>query len=187
MKKEITLVIPTPILSSKELTEKDKLIFGLHYAYFKKGNTTFETNIEIGERLLLHPNTVTKSNTLFEENQLLKRENSNYVVVKETLEMLEKPNNDVEEIFIPFEVYSKDMKAGAKLLWGEYNRFRDTTNGYIVKREKTAEYIGSSIASITNWTKELEDKGMLEEYDVNYGKKGSQKMVRTKNFNKEEE
>lgn len=107
MKKEITLVIPTQILSSKQLTEKDKLIFGLHYAYFKKGNTTFETNIEIGERLLLHPNTVSKSNTLFEENQLLKRENSNYVVVKEILDTLEKPNNEVEEIFIPFEVYSR--------------------------------------------------------------------------------
>ena len=163
------------------------MIFGLHYAYYKKGNTTFETNIEIGERLLLHPNTVTKSNTLFEENQLLKRENSNYVVVNETLKMLEKPNNEVEEIFIPFEVYSKDMKAGAKLLWGEYNRFRDSPKGYIVGRGKTAYFIGSSIASVTNWTKELEAKGMLEKYDVNYGKKGSQKIVRTKNFNKEEQ
>jgi len=187
MKKEITLVIPTPILSSKQLTEKDKLIFGLHYAYFKKGNATFETNIEIGKRLLLHPNTVTKSNTLFEENQLIKWENSNYLVLKETLEMLEKPNYEVEEIFIPFEVYSRDIKAGAKLLWGEYNRFRDTPSGYIVEREKTAQYIGSSIASITNWTNELDKEGMLEDYDVNYGKKGSQKMVRTKNFSKKEE
>ena len=186
MKKEITLVIPTPILSSKELTEKDKLIFGLHYAYFKKGNTTFETNIEIAERLLLHENTVGKSNKLFEENQLLKRENSNYVVVKEILDTLEKPNNEVEEIMIPFEVYSRDINAGAKLLWGEYNRFRDTEAGYIVRREKTAMYIGSSIASITNWTKQLEKEGLLKEYKVNYGKKGSQRMVRTKNFNKEE-
>lgn len=187
MKKEITLVIPTPILSSKELTEKDKLIFGLHYAYFKKGNATFETNIEISERLLLHENTVGKSNKLFEENQLIKWENSTYVVVKETLETLEKPNNEVEEIFIPFEVYSRDIKAGAKLLWGEYNRFRDTEKGYIVGREKTAEYIGSSIASVTNWTKELDKNGMFEQYNVNYGKKGSQKIVRTKNFNKKEE
>ena len=185
MKKEITLVIPTSILSSKELSEKDKLIFGLHYAYFKKGNATFESNIEIGERLSINKNTVGKSNTLFEENQLLKKENSNYVVVKETLKMLKKPNNEVEEIFIPFEIYSKDIKAGAKLLWGEYNRFRDTQKAYIVGREKTAEYIGSSIASVTNWTKELEEKGMLEEYEVNYGKKGSQRIVRTKNFNKE--
>ena len=63
MKKEITLVIPTSILSSKELSEKDKLIFGLHYAYFKKGNATFESNIEIGERLSINKNTVGKSNT----------------------------------------------------------------------------------------------------------------------------
>lgn len=187
MKKEITLVIPTPILVSKQLTEKDKLIFGLHYAYFKKGKTTFETQKEIAERLLLHPNTVGKSNKLFEENQLIKRENSNYVVVKETLETLEKPNNEVEEIFIPFEVYSRDIKAGSKLLWGEYNRFRDKEKGYIVARGKTAEYIGSSIASVTNWTNELEKEGMLEEYNVNYGKKGSQRMVRTKNFNKEQQ
>ena len=123
--------------------------------------------------------------SLFEENQLLKKENSNYVVVNETIKMLKKPNNEVEEIFIPFEIYSKDIKAGAKLLWGEYNRFRDTEKAYIVGREKTAEYIGSSIASVTNWTKELEEKGMLEEYEVNYGKKGSQRIVRTKNFNKE--
>src|SRR5690606_7534981 len=99
----------------------------------------------------------------------------------ETLETLEKPNNEVEEIFIPFEVYSRDIKAGAKLLWGEYNRFRDTEKGYIVGREKTAEYIGSSIASVTNWTKELDKNGMFEQYNVHYGKKGSQKIVRTKN------
>lgn len=185
MKKEITLVIPTPILSSKELSEKDKLIFGLHYAYFKKGNATFESNIEIAKRLLLHANTVGKSNTLFEENQLIRKENSTYVVVKEMLDTLEKPNNEVEEILIPFEVYSKDIKAGAKLLWGEYNRFRNTEEGYKVRREKTAEYIGGSIASVTNWTKELYDNGMLEQYEVNYSKKGSQRIVRTRDFNKE--
>lgn len=132
MKKEITLVIPTSILSSKELSEKDKLIFGLHYAYFKKGNATFESNIEIGERLSINKNTVGKSNTLFEENQLLKKEDSNYVVEKETLKMLKKPNNEVEEICIPFEIYSKNIKAGAKLLWGEYSKFLNINVGFFI-------------------------------------------------------
>lgn len=186
MKKEITLVIPTPILSSKQLSKEDKLVFGLHYAYFKKGSVTFETNIEIGKRLLIHSNTVSKSNTIFEDNNLIKKESSNYVVVKETLDTLETPDIKVEEIHIPFEVYSKDMKAGAKLLWGEYNRFRDTEKGYIVRRNKTADYIGSSIASVTNWTKQLEKEGLLKEYTVKYGKKQNQRMVRTKNFNEEE-
>jgi|SRR5690606_1140481 len=188
MKKEITLVIPTPILNNKELSKEDKLVFGLHYAYFKKGNTTFETNKEIGKRLLIHPNTVSKSNTIFEDNNLIKKENSNYVVVKETLNTLEENDDtEVKEIHIPFEVYSrKNINAGAKLLWGEYNRFRDTPTGYVVRRKKTAEYIGSSIASITNWTKQLEKEGLLKEYTVKYGKKQNQRMVRTKNFNEEE-
>ena len=104
MKKEITLVIPISILVSKQLSDADKLVFGLHYAYFKKGKATFETNIEIGKRLLLHVNTVSKSNTLFEENQLLKRENSSYKVVEEILETLERPNFILSTFCLQFQL-----------------------------------------------------------------------------------
>lgn len=51
---------------------------------------------------------------------------------KETLKMLKKPNNEVEGICIPFEIYSKDIKAGAKLLWGEYSKFLNINVGFFI-------------------------------------------------------
>lgn len=187
MKKEISLVLPTAILIRKEIKPKYKLVFGLHYAYFKKGQSTWESNIEIAKRLSIHPNTIGNIHTLFEDNNMLIKQNGAYEVVKQTIEQLEKSDIGVEEIIIPYEVYSKQLSAGAMLLWGEYNRFRDTEKGYFVEREKTAKYLGSSIASITNWTKELDENGMLEQYDINYGRKGSQRIIRTKDFRKEEQ
>ena len=186
MKKEIGLVIPTSILESKGLKPSDKLVFGLHYAYFKKKGTTTITQKEMGEILNLHANMVSKSNKILEDNQLIKQGNYGFEVVKHFLDQLEKVEKTTEEIILPFEVYSKKLNSGAKLLWGEYNRYKDTEGGYFVKRETTANNIGSSKASVSNWTRELAVEDMLQ-YDIDYGRKGSQRTVRTKNFNKKEE
>lgn len=187
MKKEIGLVIPTPILSSKGLKDSDKLVFGLHYAYFKKNGITTITQKRMGEILQLHANMISKSNKTLEDNQLIQKVKGGFEVVKTIVDQLQKVEKTTEEIILPFEVYSKDLNIGAMLLWGEYNRYRDSEKGYFVEREKTAQYIGSSEASVSNWTTELYENGMLDEYTVNYGEKGSERIVRTKNFNKEVE
>jgi|GEM_PF-5983920 len=187
MKKEIGLVIPTSILGSKGLKDSDKLVFGLHYAYFKKMGITAITQKKMGEILHLHPNMVSKSNKTLVENQLIQKAKGGFEVVKTIVDQLQKVEKTTEEIILPFEVYSKKLNIGAMLLWGEYNRYRDTEKGYFVEREKTARFIGSSEASVSNWTTELYENGMLEEYTVNYGEKGSERIVRTKNFNEKEE
>lgn len=159
--KEIALVIPTAILKDANLKERDKLVFGLHYAYFKKERATYLTNIQIGKKLQLHYNDVGKSHKTLEQRQLLIKEDNVFKVVEQTVVEMQKNIEGAQQIILPYLVYSKKLNKGAMLLWGEYNRFKNQKEGCYSHRQTIADNIGGSLASITNWSKELEDADLI--------------------------
>ena len=163
IKKEIALVIPTAILqiSSKELSHNDKLVFGLHYAYFKKEGATYLTQKEIGKQLGLHENIIVGNHKRLKNKQLLVEEGGVHKVVEQTVGELQKDIIGAQQIILPYLLYSRKINSGAKLLWGEYNRFKNKKEGHFVKRVTTANNIGSSIASVTNWSNELEEAKLI--------------------------
>lgn len=162
MKKEITLVIPTSILSSDKLNPNDKLVFGLHYAYFKKGQKTYETIVGMSKKLRLHTNIISKSCSKLVKLNYLKKEDGVYFVQKEIIEQLQTQIKGTEEVLLPFELYSMKISSGSKLLWVEYNKYKNKEEGYYSLRKTTAENIGSSTASVTTWKKELYLHNMIE-------------------------
>ncbi len=162
MKKEITLVIPTSILSSDKLNPNDKLVFGLHYAYFKKGQKTYETIVGMSKKLRLHTNIISKSCSKLVKLNYLKKEDGVYFVQKEIIEQLQTQIKGTEEVVLPFELYSMKIISGSKLLWVEYNKYKNKEEGYYSLRKTTAENIGSSTASVTTWKKELYLHNMIE-------------------------
>lgn len=163
MKKEIALVIPTSILikSIKELNANDKLVFGLHYAYFKKGGKTLLTQKEIGEKLDLHANIVSRCNLKLIDKNYLRKVKGDFEVVEEMINELPQPDG-TKEIILPFEVYSrKNISGGEKLLWGQYNKFRDSENGCYQTKETIANNIGSSKISVGSWKDKLYQQRMI--------------------------
>lgn len=162
MKKEITLVIPTSILSSDKLNPNDKLVFGLHYAYFKKGQKTYETIVGMSKKLLLHTNIISKSCSKLVRLDYLKKEDGVYFVQTEVIEQLQAQIKGTEEVLLPFELYSMKISSGSKLLWVEYNKYKNKEEGYYSLRKTTAVNIGSSTASVTTWKKELYLQNMIQ-------------------------
>lgn len=179
MKNEIALVIPTSILikNIKELNNNDKLVFGLHYAYFKKGGKTVLSQKEFGKKLDLHPNIVSRCNLKLVKYNYLKKIRGDYEVVEDTINQLPHPNG-TKEIILPFEVYNrKNINGGEKLLWGEYNKFRDSEFGCYQTKETIATNIGSSKISIGSWKDKLFEQKMIY-----YGEYQNRQSVFTVDF-----
>lgn len=179
MKDKIALVIPTSILilRNKELNANDKLVFGLHYAHFRKQRPTLETNIEIKELINLHPNIVSRCNLKLLKKQYIKRVTGGFEVIEETLNQLSQPKGTME-IILPFEVYGrKNIGGGEKLLWGEFNKFRNTEYGCYETKETVANNIGCSKISVISWERKL-----LEQRMIQYGEYRNKRTVFTVDF-----
>lgn len=182
MKKQLNILIPYQILSLRDLTPSDKLIYGFHYCLKGKKGYLEYTNIEISKKLNIHFNKVGRSHKELVEKGFLNKEkrrfsiNNKYMEIKTSL-------NDKRDILLPFEVYSSNnILSGSKLLWGEYNSISKGEIKYFMRRSKTSLRIGVSEQSITNWTKELDDNGFLKMYNNIYGYNTTQRIVITKTF-----
>lgn len=192
--KKTDIKIPAEILSNDVLSLNDKLIYGLHYSYSLKKKHTHLTNIEIADIFCLNVNTVSKSHqTMYKLGYLEKVKKKEIIIVEAKLKELKvqqktkptKAEKDRRDIILPFEVYHTELKTGAKLLWGEYNTFRDTKDGYKATREYAAKRLNVDENSISNWTIELNDNDFFEEYDLKISSDGSQRVVRTKQYKRE--
>lgn len=194
--RQTNIKIPSAILiiSTKELNFNDKLIYGLHYSYSLKGKITHLTNKEIGAILNIKENTVQNSRKkMCELGYLVRLKKGQLTIVEEKLTQLEeeqqskstKAERDLRAILLPFEIYNSDLVGGAKLLWGEFNTFRETKDGYKSMREYTSKRLSSSESSISNWTTLLNDKGFLDSYNYNRSHNGSQRTIRTKHFERD--
>ncbi|BEV05936.1 hypothetical protein [Chryseobacterium gambrini] len=191
--KKLIIEIPFEILSNQELSLNEKLMLGLDFSLKKKLGFNQMTNKKIGEILSLHPNIVGYCRkNLLEKQYLLKKGRQyfltdHYKSIQEleinNAERLE--NKDRRNIKLPIEIYShKELKTGVKLLWGEYNSISKSIIEYFAKREYTAKRLNVSVESISNWTKALYEKGLLEEYRVKSGYCTRQKIIITCSFDK---
>ena len=155
MKKEIALVIPLSILADKELNAKDKLLYGLHYAYFKKSGQTYLTSIEIAALLQLHQNRVGEGNAILIQRGLLEKVKGSFKIVESNIDKAE------DYVLLPFELYHLDLTPNLKLLWAKYNRFGKAEKGYFALRETTATNIGVKESTVSSLTTKLEALNMI--------------------------
>lgn len=192
--KKLNIKVPPAILTNRELSITEKLILALDYSFSLKNGFNILTHIDVAELLQLHKNTVQKSRKRLIENGYLVKdtEDKRKFILTDKLKDVEIPlvngKKDNRTIIIPFDIYNHpDLQEGSKLLWGEYSSMSKTEKGHFQKRETTAKRFNVSTDSITNWTKELDKYGFLDEYTIKSGYHTKQKIVRTKDLKKDQE
>lgn len=192
--KKLNIKVPPAILTNRELSITEKLILALDYSFSLKNGFNILTHIDVAELLQLHKNTVQKSRKRLIENGYLVKdtEDKRKFILTDKLKDVEIPlvngKKDNRTIIVPFDIYNHpDLQEGSKLLWGEYSSMSKTEKGHFQKRETTAKRFNVSTDSITNWTKELDKYGFLDEYTIKSGYHTKQKIVRTKDLKKDQE
>lgn len=177
--KQLSLSIPGRLLASG-LTLNQKYILGLDFSLNMKLGYNSYSHIEVGKMIKLHPNIVGSSRKALVEQRLLVKIGRKYYPTKKALEFLE---DDKGQILLPFDLYTlSNVNAGAKLLWGIYNFISRGFRDYFALRETTAAKMNVSVGSITNWTKELNQKRLLKVYEHRNGYCTSQTVVVTCTF-----
>lgn len=177
--KQLSLSIPGRLLASG-LTLNQKYILGLDFSLNMKLGYNSYSHKEVGKMIKVHPNIVGSSRKVLIEQRLLEKNGRKYFLTQKALEFLE---NDKGQIILPFDLYSlSDMSTGAKLLWGVYNFISRGFRDYFALRETTAAKMNVSVGSITNWTKELNQKKLLKMYEQRNGYCTSQTLVVTCSF-----
>ena len=171
------------IVENNELNPTEKLILFLSYTFSKsKLGYTVLTNKEIGEIFSINENTIGKYRKKLVERGYEVKEKNKYYLTDKYLEVNPKSKRDLK---IPYEVYSKKISSGSKLLWGEHNSL--SNRGKIesfASREYLSNRLNCSIDSITNWTNELIESDLLSDYNL-VGSGGSrQRRVKTIDFSK---
>jgi len=182
--RQLTLKIPSKILSDKNLSFNQKLILGLDYTLSKKKGYNKMSNKNIAAMFNLHVNIVSYCHKQLLYHQYILKQHGKFVLTdlyKQT------EVEDFREIFLPYQIYNhKTLSAGAKLLWGEYNSISKGVKQYFASRAYSANRLNASVESITNWTKQLNDNNLLKSYHHNTGFCKSQRVVVTIEFNEGE-
>lgn len=156
------------------------MILGIDYCFKQKLGFNTMPNTQIGDLLHLHPNIVSKARKNLLKQGFLRKEKRNYYLNDTPLF---DQHQDTRDLIIPYWVYNDpNLSTGAKLLWSEYNSFKDNKKGYFASREFTSNRLGCSVESISNWTKELHQKGFLKNYEVKSGYCTKQKVIITCTF-----
>ncbi len=177
--KQLSLSIPGKLLVSG-LTLNQKYILGLDFSLKGKFGYNSYSHKEVSKRIKLHPNIVASSRKALVEQRLLEKNGRKYFLAQKALEFLE---DDKGQIVLPFDLYNiSDLNTGAKLLWGVYNFISRGFRDYFALRETTATKMSVSVGSITNWTKELNQKNLLKMYEHRNGYCTSQTVVVTCTF-----
>lgn len=177
--KQLNLSIPGKVLAS-DLSLNQKYILGLDFALSQKRGSNSYLHSEVGEFLGLHPNIVAKSRRALVIQGLLQKNGRNYKLTEKGLEFAE---DDKGMIILPYDLYTcKDLGTGPKLLWGVYNFISRGFRDYFAQRETTAAKINVSVGSITNWTKELNQKKLLKMYEHENGYCSRQTLIVTCTF-----
>lgn len=177
--KQLSLLIPGKLLASG-LTINQKYILGLNFSLKEKFGYNSYSHKEVGKMVNLHPNIVGSARKALVEQRLLLKNGRKYTLTHKALEFSE---DDKGQVVLPFDLYSlSNVNTGAKLLWGVYNFISRGFRDYFALRETTAARINVSVGSITNWTKELDQKRLLKMYEHRNGYCTSQTVVVTCSF-----
>ena len=172
--------IPKGIISNKDLTDLEKLLLSIDYT-LREGKEGYNSyfNTDIAKMLNVHHPQISTARKNLLKSGFYKKEGRKYTLTKHLDSFVGKDDRDL--LLVP-EVYQMKLDAGAKLLWAEYNSLSKTKGGYFAKREYTAEKLGCSKTSISNWTKKLREKELLELYEIKSGYGSKRRIVRTKTF-----
>ncbi|MEO2063258.1 MAG: hypothetical protein ABGW97_09770 [Christiangramia sp.] len=175
--RQLSLVYPAEILRQVELTPNDKLVLGFDFAFYNKRGYNSYTNIEIGERLNLHVNSVSNSRKALIRNQFLQKSGRKYYLTEKSIELFKRSD---QIILLPKNVYQHgQLKSGEKLLWGIYNSISRGYKEYFAKRETTSTMLGVSKETVTAYTKKLSQSGLLKKYTHDYGYCSTQTKIVT--------
>jgi Mn-dependent DtxR family transcriptional regulator len=179
--KKLILKIPSTILSNNILSLSEKLILSLDYTFNLKKGFNKLSNKQLAQLFNIHSNIVSYCRKSLVDKKLLTKDKSTFKITDKHLE--NKTEQDQREVHLPFEIYNHSkLKAGAKLLWGEYNSISKGYKEYFAKRSYTANRLNVSEESITNWTKQLEQHQLLKKYELRKGYCKSQKVIITCQF-----
>jgi len=175
----ITIKIPSQVLSNTELTNNQKVILGLDYTLSLKKGFNKLTNIQLGKMLNIHPNIVCKARKSLVRLNYLTRDRTIYRLTDKYKSFKVKDKRQI--ILLGYIYTNRGLSTGSKLLWGEYNSFCRTNENYFGSRKFTSVRLGCSKESVSNWTKELLNEGLID-YQLKSGYCTKQKVVVTKDF-----
>jgi hypothetical protein len=176
--KKTALIIkaPSALLQDSVLSDNEKLVMALCWTlHFKQGYNAYPIK-KMSRMLSMHVNSVSIAIKNLLEGDYIEKDNmkSAYVISEPIIPQYTKSRY----VVIPQQVYGIKMTSGAKLLWGEYNSMKI----YYAKREYTAKMLSCTKNSVTNWTRLLDENGLLKNYGVRSGDHTKQKVVQTKDF-----
>ncbi|WP_026836539.1 hypothetical protein [Gillisia sp. JM1] len=175
--RQLSLVIPSKILSETSLTFNDKILLGFDCALSNKLGYNNYTNNHLSSFLNLHINSISNSRKALVENGYLFKTGRKYHLSEKSLKILE---GDNQIIYLPFAVYNlKTIKSGEKLLWGLYNSVSRGFKDYFAKRLTTANNLSMSVETVTKYTKALNQAGLLKLYTHNSGYCSNQTVIVT--------
>lgn len=184
--KKIVIQIPSFILGIEDLNDLEKLMLSVTHTFSKrKLGFNSLSNKAFSEMLGVDINSLgTHRKNLVTLGYERKEKGGIYYLTDKTNELKTVSNRS---LLIPPQVYTlRKLKAGAKLLWGEYNSRCKGKLGYCnAKREILAKSIQCHEDSITNWHNKLEEMGLLEYSELASGTNTRQRRVKTKFFSKE--
>jgi len=175
--RQLSLVLPSKILSKTSLTLNDKIVIGFDFALLQKLGYNNYTNNHLSSFLNLHVNSISNSRKVLVEKGYLIKIGRKYQLTNKSLKILE---GDNQRIYLPFEIYNlKTIKSGEKLLWGLYNSVSRGYKDYFAKRVTTANNMAMSVETVTKYTKCLDRVGLLKLYKHNFGYCSSQTVIVT--------
>lgn len=170
----LILKIDYKILSNTELSSNQKLILSLDYTLKSKKGFNQLLNTQIGELFNIHVNTVSKCRRSLVKEGYCTKKGIRYTITDKYKQLKFKDRRNV--LLIGYIYNHKELSSGAKLLWGEYNSINQNDREYFASREYTATRLGCSKESISKWTKQLLDNGLIE-YELRSGFASKQKVV----------
>ncbi len=175
--RQLTLVIPSKLLTEQSLSNNDKLVLGVDLALKDKLGYNSYKNDYLSKLFSLHVNSISKSRRALVQQEFLKKTGREYQLTEKSVKLLECSNQSVH---LPYDVYNlKIIKSGEKLLWGLYNSVSRGFKDYFAKRETTARQLAISVETVTKYTKSLNHAGLLKLYKHNFGYCSSQTVIVT--------
>jgi len=95
--KKLTVEIPFEILSNKELSFNEKLVFGLDFSLKKKLGFNQMTNKDVGKMFNLHPNIIGDCRKILLKKGYLTKEGRKYFLTDHYRTIQESEINDTEK------------------------------------------------------------------------------------------
>lgn len=175
MSNEYTLKVPSEVLENVELKAIHKLIHCLTIQLSENGKGNNYSHKDVAQKLHISVNKVAEARKWLVENGYEQKQRG-YIATDKWKTF---PIANRADLRIPSKLLQSNLTAGAKLLWGEYNRYASNDKGYFRSRQSVANRLNCSVKSVSNWTTELQKVGLLKEHHIESAKGKKVRRVKT--------